>query len=108
MYDTAECRQAVKAVVKCYKLMEGIKCMELVVKHFSELSAEQIGRIAFLVGRHHTYTDVDGLDYQILLEADYIANASENGCSEKNVRNFIEKIMRTASGRRLAELVLCP
>lgn len=27
---------------------------------------------------------------------------------EKNVRNFIEKIMRTASGRRLAESVLCP
>ena len=72
------------------------------------LNAEQIDRIAFLVGHHHTYTDVDGADYQILLEADYIANASENGYSEKNVTNFIEKIMRTASGRRLAQLVLCP
>lgn len=72
------------------------------------LSAEQIDRISFLVGHHHTYTDVDGLDYQILLEADYIANASENGYSSKNVTNFIEKIMRTASGRRLAQLVLRP
>lgn len=27
---------------------------------------------------------------------------------EENVRNFIEKIMRTASGRRLTQLVLCP
>lgn len=74
----------------------------------TDLSAEQIGRIAFLVGHHHTYTDVDGTDYQILLEADYIANASENGYSEKNVRNFIDKIMRTASGKKLAEIVLCP
>ena len=74
----------------------------------TDLSTEQIGRIAFLVGHHHTYTDVDGADYQILLEADYIANASENGYSEKNVRSFMEKIMRTASGRRLAEIVLCP
>ena len=72
------------------------------------LNVEQIDRIAFLVGHHHTYTDVDGADYQILLEADYIANASENGYSEKNVTNFIEKIMRTASGRRLAQMVLCP
>lgn len=72
------------------------------------LSAEQIGRIAFLVGHHHTYTGVDGVDYQILLEADYIANASENGYSIKNVTNFIEKTMRTASGKRLARLVLCP
>ena len=74
----------------------------------TDLSTEQIGRIAFLVGHHHTYTEVDGLDYQILLEADYIANASENGYSEKNIKNFIEKIMRTASGIRLAEIVLCP
>ncbi len=72
------------------------------------LSTEQIDRIAFLVGHHHTYTGVDGLDYQILLEADYIANASENGYSSKNVSNFIEKIMRTASGKRLARLVLRP
>lgn len=74
----------------------------------TDLSTEQIGRIAFLVGHHHTYTDVDGADYQILLEADYIANASENGYSSKNVTSFIEKIMRTASGRKLAQLVLRP
>ena len=74
----------------------------------TDLSGEQIGCIAFLVGHHHTYAGVDGADYQILLEADYIANASENGYSEKNVRNFIEKIMRTDSGRKLARLVLCP
>lgn len=49
----------------------------------TELTAGQVDRIAFLVGHHHTYTDVDGIDYQILLEADYLANASENGYSKK-------------------------
>ena len=72
------------------------------------LSAEQVERIAFLVGHHHTYTDVGGADYQILLEADYIVNASEKGYSSRNVKNFMEKIMRTASGKRLAQLVLRP
>ena len=43
------------------------------------LAEAQIDRVAFLVGHHHTFTDVHGKDYQILLEADYIANASENG-----------------------------
>ena len=36
------------------------------------LSAEQVDRVAYLVSHHHTYTDIDGIDYQILIEADYI------------------------------------
>ena len=43
------------------------------------LSAEQVDRVAYLVSHHHTYTDIDGIDYQILIEADYIVNASESG-----------------------------
>ena len=31
------------------------------------LSPEQIERVAYLVGHHHTYINVDGADYQILL-----------------------------------------
>ncbi len=67
----------------------------------------QIERVAFLVGHHHTYTDVDGMDYQILLEADYIVNASENGYSKENVEKFIERIMQTGSGKRFARHIFC-
>ena len=61
----------------------------------------QMERIVYLVGHHHTFSDIDGLDYQILVEADYIANASENGYSRENVKNFMAKIMKTESGKRL-------
>ena len=67
----------------------------------SGLSAEQIDRIAYLVGHHHTFQNIDGIDYQILIEADYIANASESGYSEANIRNFHDKIMKTESGKRI-------
>ena len=69
------------------------------------LTDAQIDRVAFLVGHHHTYTNVDGPDHQILLEADYIANASENGYERRSVENFIHKIMRTESGKALAKAV---
>ena len=69
------------------------------------LTDAQIARVAFLVGHHHTFTDVRGKDYQILLEADYIANASENGYERRSVENFIHKIMRTESGKALAKAV---
>lgn len=79
------------------------------VKAFLEdagIDAAQIDRVAYLVGHHHTFSDIDGMDYQILVEADYIANASENGYSRANINNFIEKIMKTDSGKRLLTAVM--
>lgn len=68
------------------------------------LTERQVERVAFLVGHHHTLIGIDGMDYQILVEADYIANASENGYSRQNVENFMAKIMGTG-GKRLAKAV---
>ena len=70
------------------------------------MDPEQIDRVAFLVGHHHTFTGIDALDWQILVEADYIANASENGYSDDNVRNFINKVMKTESGKRILKYVM--
>ena len=42
------------------------------------MSEEQIERVAYLVGHHHTFIGIDGIDYQILVEADYIANAKSH------------------------------
>lgn len=65
------------------------------------LTEEQIARIAFLVGHHHTYTSVDGMDYQILIEADYLVNADESHYSLDNVRDAYSRIFKTKSGTRL-------
>ena len=69
------------------------------------ITEEQTERVAFLVGHHHTLSGIDGMDYQILVEADYIANASENGYSPDNVKNFMAKIMKTESGKKLLAAV---
>ena len=71
-----------------------------------DLSDAQIERIAYLVAHHHTLHDIDGIDYQILIEADYIANATENGYSQTNAENFMQKIMNTESGKRLLRNIL--
>ena len=73
----------------------------------SDLSAEEIDRVAFLVGHHHTFTEIDGVDWQILVEADYLANAMENNYNEQNIRNFLDKVAKTDSGRRLISEVFC-
>ncbi|MBQ1466264.1 MAG: HD domain-containing protein [Eubacteriaceae bacterium] len=73
----------------------------------TDLTQEQIERVSFLVGHHHTLDGISGKDWQILVEADYIANASENDYSKENVRNFIGKIMKTECGIRLARDIFC-
>ena len=62
------------------------------------LTSEQLDRVVYLVAHHHTLTGVDGIDYQILLEADYIVNADESGYSRANIENFAGKLCRTPSG----------
>jgi uncharacterized protein len=75
----------------------------LVDAFFAELpvGALDVERIKWLVTHHHTYTGVDGMDYQILLEADFLVNAGESGYSTEMIKNACTNIFRTATGIRL-------
>ena len=58
-------------------------------------------RVMHLIARHHTYTDIDGKDLQILIEADFIVNLYEDSASKNAVRNAYEKIFVTESGKKI-------
>ena len=45
-----------------------------------------IERMAWLVGHHHAYTDIDGADYQILVEADFLVNLFERDHPDETQR----------------------
>ena len=69
------------------------------------LTGVEIARIAYLVGHHHTYEGVDGLDYQILLEADYLVNADESGYSRENILHMRDTVFQTKTGTALLESI---
>ena len=75
--------------------------------HDTGLTPAQVDRVAYLVSHHHTLTDIDGIDYQILIEADYIVNAAESEYSKENIKRFINKVMQTNSGSMLARQIFC-
>ena len=58
-----------------------------------------IERVSFLVGHHHTYDNIYGRDYQILVEADFLVNFYEEGLSKEAIRPVFEKIFRTETGK---------
>ncbi|WP_317853654.1 HD domain-containing protein [Chakrabartyella piscis] len=66
-----------------------------------DFSKEVIARVAYLVGHHHTYDNIDGLDYQILVEADFLVNLHEKNSDVKTVQNAYHTIFRTQTGKSL-------
>ena len=60
-----------------------------------------INRICYLVGHHHTYTNIDGIDYQILVEADFLVNMYEDGVSPDAVHKAYQNIFQTENGRKI-------
>lgn len=68
-------------------------------------SDQFINRVVFLVEHHHTLTDIKGLDYQILIEADYLVNTDESNYSNENINNTLEKIFKTETGKSLLKSI---
>ena len=62
---------------------------------------DEIDRICYLIGHHHTYTEIDGMDYQILVEADFLVNLYEDNASAIGIQNAYKKIFRTECGKKI-------
>ena len=65
--------------------------------------AATVARVCTLVGRHHTYENVDGLDCRILLEADFLVNASFDGLGRDAIEAAREHFFRTRAGIKYLE-----
>lgn len=65
---------------------------------------ELIERVSYIVGHHHTLASIDGLDFQILWEADFLDNLEfgEGAKTEDEVRRLLRENFKTATGRKLA------
>ncbi len=74
-------------------------------KMLSELGFENyiIDRICYLIGHHHTYDNVEGLDYQVLIEADFLVNLYEDDINRNGIESAYKNIFRTDTGKRIFE-----
>lgn len=72
-------------------------------KMLSELGfpADMTARVAALVGMHHTYSPMDGIDHQILVEADFIVNSFESNHTPEARRCTLENIFKTETGKKI-------
>jgi HD superfamily phosphodiesterase len=67
------------------------------------LQQELINRVSFLIANHHSYDNIDGIDYQILIEADFLVNIFEDGLSKEQAEHIEGRYFKTAYGKKLLE-----
>lgn len=62
-----------------------------------------IDRVAYLVAHHHTYTGIEDIDYQILVEADFLVNLFEDQASQAAIASVRKKVFKTATGLKILD-----
>ena len=67
------------------------------------LDERDVERICFIIGHHHTYSAIDGIDFQILVEADYIVNLMEGYCKIDSLATMKKNVFKTQSGKYILE-----
>lgn len=80
-----------------YQEIEGPGAARPILEKYA-FTPEQTDRICYLIGHHHTYKNIDGIDYQILVEADFLVNIFEDSLSAASVEAIRKNIFRTKSG----------
>ncbi len=76
---------------------------ELLSKY--DVPAERIHRVCWLIAHHHEYGNIEGLDYQILVEADFLVNCDESGMEKKEIISVRDKVFKTSSGTEMLEIL---
>lgn len=61
----------------------------------------QVERVCRLIACHHTYRGINSIDWQILVEADFLVNAYEDNLPVEAIKNVRLRVFRTPSGTRM-------
>jgi len=62
-------------------------------------------RVLYLIAHHHTYDNIDGIDYRIIVEADFLVNLDEGNVSRGAFDKAYDKYFRTSAGKELAKVM---
>ncbi|PWJ48034.1 HD domain-containing protein [Faecalicatena contorta] len=66
--------------------------------------SDDIERICYIIGNHHTPAKIDGLDFQIQWEADLLENLTimDKQKEQQKIKKCIEENFKTPTGKKIA------
>ncbi len=74
---------------------------------FEKVGIEEsiVERVCWLIAHHHTYTGIHAMDYQILIEADFLVNAWEDHMDKEVIQRTKKNIFKTEIGIYLLDTI---
>lgn len=87
-----------------YQELEGPPIAKKMLQQY-HLDAPVIERVCYLIGHHHHYNDIYGIDYQILVEADFLVNIHEDRLERSKIKTIRNKIFKTSTGKELLDIM---
>lgn len=83
-----------------YQEIEGPAAAEKILTGL-EFPKDIADRVCFLIANHHTYDNIDGIDYQIMIEADFLVNIFEDELKKESILRIRDKYFKTETGKKL-------
>ena len=80
-----------------YQEMEGPSIARSIMEKLP-IDPEIIDRVCYMIGNHHSYNKIDGQDFQILVEADFLVNIFEDKMDQRMIESIRKKNFRTTAG----------
>lgn len=90
-----------------YQQIEGPPLAEKMLVNLG-FSQALIERVCWLIAHHHDYQSVKLPDHRILVEADFLVNAYEEGLQKQAIQQVRDQIFRTRTGTELLEQLFGP
>lgn len=85
-----------------YQQIEGVYPAKKILEKLC-FNADIIDRVCYLIAHHHTYSNIDGIDYQILVEADFLVNIFEEDMTKESALSAVKKYFKTGGSLLLFE-----
>lgn len=87
-----------------YQEKEGPPIAKQIMEKY-DIDCKIIDRVCHLVGNHHSYNKIDGIDFHILVEADFLVNIYEDQMDKASITSIRSKYFKTAAGIEIFDLM---
>lgn len=91
------CEDKYNSVAGHYQEIESPPIAKEILKEF-DISEDTLNRVLFIIANHHSYSKIDGVDFQIMVEADFLVNFEEGNISMGILPETKKNIFKTKTG----------
>lgn len=87
-----------------YQELEGPQIAGEILKQI-QVPQHIIERVCFIIGHHHTFTAIDDIDFQLLVESDFLVNSVEDKMTQSQIVSFAQNIFKSKCGKYFLKLL---